>query len=88
LNLDVSSGDIMGVAISNASIGIGERSTASGAFLNNHPNNLTIWTDSQVAKILIEDNAAVGIELINGTTGILEPLSQSLDQTSKRIHIC
>lgn len=63
----------MGVAISNISMGDGKRSTAATAFLKDLPDNLTIWTDSHVAKVIIEESTVIGVQLVDGKIGILTP---------------
>jgi hypothetical protein len=69
LNRDVNSGNVIGVAIANISIGSGQRSTAEKAFLRDLPENLTIWTGNQVTKVIIEGGTAIGVQTVHGKIG-------------------
>ncbi|CAF9922341.1 MAG: hypothetical protein HETSPECPRED_005044 [Heterodermia speciosa] len=64
INLDHNSGNPLGMAVCQVSALDGRRTTASDAFLHSPPTNLTIMTNSPVAKILFDQNSlkAVGVE--------------------------
>jgi choline dehydrogenase-like flavoprotein len=61
INLDVNSGDPLGIGVVPSTAQKGFRSTASSAFLRDVPSNLTIVTDSPVTNILFEGTKAVGV---------------------------
>ncbi|KAL7947742.1 GMC oxidoreductase [Trichoderma barbatum] len=64
---DVSSGDLgLGGALSVTAYN-GLRVTADSAYLSDVPPNLTIKTESPVARILFDGKTAKGVELVNGT---------------------
>jgi hypothetical protein len=65
----VNSGDVMGISIVPLTSDGGERSSSEYAFLYSPPENITIWTYSQVSKILIKDKIATGIETVDGRKG-------------------
>jgi hypothetical protein len=48
----------------------GLRTTSEKAFLADKPDNLTIWTQSPVARIALDGKNAVGVETIGGILGI------------------
>jgi choline dehydrogenase-like flavoprotein len=59
----------MGISIVPLTSGNGQRYSSEKAFLQSRPHNLTIWTFSQVARILFESKVAVGIETVDGKKG-------------------
>ncbi|MCJ1357626.1 MAG: hypothetical protein MMC33_007622 [Icmadophila ericetorum] len=62
-NLDVNSGNPVGIAV-NAMTGYrGQRITASSAYLSEVPPNLTIKTDTTVERVVFEADKAVGIDV-------------------------
>jgi hypothetical protein len=65
-NQDVNSGDPLGMGIGSVCIYEGRRLTASIAYLSQPPSNLTICTDSTVAKILFAGQKATGVKTIDG----------------------
>lgn len=53
-----------------SSISDGLRTTSSSAFLNlSELPNLTVWTNSRVIKILLDEKRTVGVETLDGRTG-------------------
>ena len=66
INLDNNSGNPLGMAISQVSALDGRRTTASDALLHSPPTNLTIMTNTAVAKIIMNQNSqrAVGVETL------------------------
>jgi choline dehydrogenase-like flavoprotein len=60
-NLDINSGDPLGVGVAPNTSYKGYRRTAASAFLQDPPSNLKIIINSPVTKILIEDKRAVGV---------------------------
>lgn len=65
-NLDVNSGDPLGASVCQISARDGLRTTASGAYLSDVPSNLTILTDVTIAKILFNQDSAVGVTTNKG----------------------
>ncbi|KAL7916227.1 GMC oxidoreductase [Trichoderma velutinum] len=63
---DLSSGDLGLGTLSMTSYN-GLRVTADSAYLSDVPPNLTIKTESPVARILFDGKKAIGVELIGGT---------------------
>jgi len=69
VNGDLNSGDPTGLGISPSTFYKGSRVTASTAYLFSPPKNLTILTDSEVARIILDSsNKATGVETISGKT--------------------
>ncbi|KAL8720302.1 MAG: hypothetical protein Q9225_002814 [Loekoesia sp. 1 TL-2023] len=64
-NFDHNSGDPLGVAVCQLSIREGHRVTASGAFFNPPPPNLTIMINAPVVRVLFQGKKAAGVE-VNG----------------------
>lgn len=64
-NLDHNSGNPIGVGICQHSTYDGRRVTASEAFLNRRPANLTVLAGHAVSKVIIRGKKAVGVEMIN-----------------------
>lgn len=70
---DISSGELgLGVLAMAAHNGL--RVTADSAYLSDKPPNLTIKTESPVARILFSGKTAIGVELISGTQCWFTPL--------------
>ncbi|KAL9132931.1 MAG: hypothetical protein Q9175_005887 [Cornicularia normoerica] len=65
-NLDVNSGDPLGVAVCQVSARGGRRATASDAYLSDVPSNLTIITDATVETILFDQGKTVGVTTNKG----------------------
>ena len=61
-NLDMNSGDPVGIGLSPSTGSKGIRST-SLCFLENPPSNLTIVTDSQASQIVFEGKKATGVKV-------------------------
>lgn len=61
LNKDLNSGDPIGAGIVPNTASKAHRTTAAGAYLKNPPKNLEILTNSQVTKIVFDDNKATGV---------------------------
>jgi choline dehydrogenase-like flavoprotein len=59
----------MGISVVPLTAGDGQRFSSEKAFLQSRPQNLTIWTFSQVARILFNGKTAVGIETVEGKKG-------------------
>ena len=49
----------------------GLRTTSASANLRDKPDNLHIWTEATVGKIIFADAHAVGVETIDGRKGNL-----------------
>lgn len=60
-NMDVNSGDPIGVGLCATTGYKGKRTTAKTAYLQSPPGNLEILTDSQVTKILFDGKKAIGV---------------------------
>ena len=60
-NLDLNSGNPIGMAVTQYTAIEGRRITASGTFLSSKPSNLTVQVESAVERIVFEDLKAVGI---------------------------
>jgi choline dehydrogenase-like flavoprotein len=71
LNLEPNNGDPMGISVFPSSYGRGEgRTTSATAHLLNPPENLTIWTEAPVYKLVFDGQRVVGIETEDGRKGI------------------
>lgn len=71
INLDLNSGDPIGVGIIPASYSKDGRTTSATSHLINPPRNLTIWTGAAVHRLTIEGTRVVGIETEDGRKGWL-----------------
>lgn len=69
VNKDINSGDPIGVGLCPATATGGVRVTARSAYLKVARENLTIKTGWQVARVLIENEKAVGVESVDGEGG-------------------
>jgi len=67
-NTDANSGDPIGIGMGSVCIYKGQRLTASAAYLSSPPPNITILLNSSVAKIIIKEKIARGVELTSGRT--------------------
>ncbi|KAF1815472.1 alcohol oxidase [Eremomyces bilateralis CBS 781.70] len=66
-NLDLNSGDPLGVGFIPSTAKQSYRTTAASSFLKDTPPNLTIKTNSQVSKIVLEGKKVTGV-VVNGET--------------------
>ncbi|RFU28667.1 hypothetical protein B7463_g7687, partial [Scytalidium lignicola] len=66
LNPNLNSGDPIGVGVDFLTVKNGLRTTSASANLQSTPDNLTIWTNSPVAKVVLDGKKAVGIETLSG----------------------
>ncbi|KAF2502442.1 choline dehydrogenase [Lophium mytilinum] len=66
LNLDLNSGDPIGVGVFPGSYSKAGRTTSATAHLANPPSNLTIWTETKVARLLKNGKKIVGVEVDDG----------------------
>ena len=71
INLDVNSGNPIGVGIVPISGSNGYRTTSASANLKDTLENLHIWTDTTAAKIIFEGTRAIGVETVDGVKGTL-----------------
>lgn len=71
-NLDINSGDPLGVSVCQISAHKGRRTTASGAYLSDVPSNLTIITDVNAEKILFDQGKAVGVMINENKVGKMD----------------
>ncbi|KAH8822084.1 hypothetical protein F5884DRAFT_769918 [Xylogone sp. PMI_703] len=65
LNPDLNSGNELGISIGHSSLVDGLRIVADKLLID-CPKNLTVWTDAQVAKVLMERDTAVGVKTTTG----------------------
>ena len=65
-SLDINSGNPLGLASVPSTAKDGLRVTAAKAYLENASSNLTILTERQVVKIILEGTRAVGIQVASG----------------------
>ena len=68
-NLDINSGDPLGVSVCQVSAHNGRRTTASDAYLSDVPSNLTVITGVNAEKILFDQGKAVGVATNEGKHG-------------------
>jgi choline dehydrogenase-like flavoprotein len=66
VNADINDGNPLGMGMGTACIYKGVRVTASTAYLTDPPQNLTIVSNAQVQKIILEGKVAVGVQTIDG----------------------
>ncbi|CAK1366760.1 unnamed protein product [Cercospora beticola] len=66
LNLDINSGNPLGMASVPSTAKAGLRSTATKAYLENAPHNLTIMTETTVARVILDGTKAIGVRTANG----------------------
>lgn len=67
-NGDHNSGDPIGIGVCQLSTHNGNRVTASGAYLASTPPNLSIKTNTTVARLVFEGKRVIGVD-IGGETG-------------------
>jgi choline dehydrogenase-like flavoprotein len=60
-NLDANSGDPIGITICPSTASKGMRTTSAAAYLKTTPSNLTIVSNANATKLLIEAGRAVGV---------------------------
>lgn len=65
-NSDVNNGNPIGMGIGPVCIYNGIRVTSSSAYLSDARSNLTIVTDAQIAKIILDGKVAVGVQTVDG----------------------
>ncbi|KAF2670804.1 alcohol oxidase [Microthyrium microscopicum] len=61
-NLDINSGDPIGLGMCPTAGKTGYRATGATVFLHNHPSNLTILSDTQVTGLILVGLRAIGVE--------------------------
>lgn len=67
---DYNDGNVIGASVAQFNITGGERITSPDAFLKTIPDNLKLWTEVEVNRIILEGKKAVGVEITkNGQTG-------------------
>ncbi len=66
LNPDANSGNPIGMGIAMVCIYDGVRVTSSSAYLASPPLNLTVITDAQVDKVILDGKVAVGVKTVDG----------------------
>lgn len=73
LNPDQNAGDLVGIGAVSTTTHKGFRTTSATAWLNDLPENITVWTNSTVTRLLFDENTkstaltAVGVVLADGT---------------------
>jgi choline dehydrogenase-like flavoprotein len=68
---DYNDGNVVGASVAQFNIAGGERITSPDAYLKQIPGNLTLWTEVDVNRIIMEGKKAVGVEFIkDGKTGL------------------
>ncbi|KAM3069359.1 hypothetical protein ACMFMF_008576 [Clarireedia jacksonii] len=65
-NLDVNSGDPMGMGMGSVCMYKGQRLTSSSTYLAGSPNNLKIMPNAGISQIITKGLTAIGVETING----------------------
>ncbi|KAK9482111.1 GMC oxidoreductase [Lipomyces starkeyi] len=65
-NLDLNSGNPIGIGIVPSSFAKGYRTTSLSANLSTIPENLTIWTESKAIRVLFDGKRAIGVQLQDG----------------------
>lgn len=66
MNPDVNAGNPIGMGMGTVCIHNGRRLTAANTYLHNPPPNLTILTESAVAKVIFVGKRAVGVQTVDG----------------------
>jgi choline dehydrogenase-like flavoprotein len=67
INLDINSGNPIGIGLPPHTSWKGRRTTSTSAFIEGkHLDNLKIFTNSRVVKILVEGSRAIGVQLEKG----------------------
>jgi choline dehydrogenase-like flavoprotein len=69
VNLDANSGNPVGISVFPSSYSKDGRTTSATAHLVDAPENLEIWTDAAVHKLVFEGAKVVGIETADGRRG-------------------
>ena len=62
-NLNHNSGNPIGISVCQLAAHNQQRVTASGAYLSSKPANLTVKIEASVAKVLLQNQKAIGIEV-------------------------
>ncbi|KAH7313220.1 glucose-methanol-choline oxidoreductase [Rhexocercosporidium sp. MPI-PUGE-AT-0058] len=66
INLDVNSGNPLGISMAPVSVSNGYRTTSASANLAVERNNLQVWTNAIAKRIILEGTRAIGVELVDG----------------------
>jgi choline dehydrogenase-like flavoprotein len=69
INLDMNSGDPIGIGIFPATYSKEGRTTSANAHLVNPPSNLTIWTGAALKQLTFVGTRVVGVETADGRRG-------------------
>ena len=69
INLDMNSGDPVGIGIFPASYSKDGRTTSATAHLVDPPNNLTVWTGAPLKRLEFLGTRVVGVETADGRKG-------------------
>jgi len=76
----MNSGNPIGIGMAPIAAHNGYRTTSALVNLRSPPENLLIWTDSVVKRIILDGTSATGVQLIDGRQG--KYLLRSLATTS------
>ena len=71
INLDLNSGDPIGIGVLPSSYSRDGRTTSANAHLVDPPANLTVWTGSAVRRLVFEGSRVVGVKMPDGRKGML-----------------
>ncbi|KAL2061846.1 hypothetical protein VTL71DRAFT_7224 [Oculimacula yallundae] len=66
INLDVNSGNPIGISMAPVSAKNGYRTTSASANLTTQRSNLQVWTNATAKRVIFEGTHAVGVELVDG----------------------
>ncbi|KAH7072667.1 GMC oxidoreductase-domain-containing protein [Paraphoma chrysanthemicola] len=66
INQDVNDGDPIGMGMGSVCIAKGVRTTSASAYLSRPPPNLRIMVDAPVARVMLDNKRATGVECIDG----------------------
>jgi choline dehydrogenase-like flavoprotein len=66
INQDVNDGDPIGMGMGSVCIAKDVRATSSSAYLSRPPPNLKILINAPVARVLLDNKRAIGVEMIDG----------------------
>jgi hypothetical protein len=69
INLDINSGNSMGIGMGPNFAAGRYRTTSASANLKERPDNLLIWTDTTVGKIIFQGVDAIGVATLDGRKG-------------------
>jgi choline dehydrogenase-like flavoprotein len=65
-NLDINSGDAIGMGMGSVCMYKGQRLTSSSTYLAGSPDNLTVMPNASVSRIIFKGSTAIGVETIKG----------------------